>query len=145
MKKRGLSPIVTSVLLILMVVGAIGLIWGIIRGAIETTGEEFDSGATCFSVRMDALRCVEGNPFNGEITVFRNAGGPNTPLGFRIVSESNGNVIESGAGEDLLEAEAIPIANNAQFFANDEIWIEARLPNGDYCPRDGASVICSLP
>ncbi len=52
--KKGLSTVVTTLIIILLVLVAIGLIWVVIRTAIEGGADEIDLGTKCLSVDVRA-------------------------------------------------------------------------------------------
>jgi len=56
--KRGLSTVVTTLIIILLVLVAIGIIWIVIRGVIETGGEEIDFRTKCLNVDVRATNVV---------------------------------------------------------------------------------------
>ena len=76
--KRGLSQIVTTILMILIVISAIAIIFAAIRPAIESASKEITTD--CFTISMEIESCSIGD-FDGEadnsdvqITVKRNPG-----------------------------------------------------------------------
>ncbi|NCO11868.1 hypothetical protein CO038_00940 [Candidatus Pacearchaeota archaeon CG_4_9_14_0_2_um_filter_39_13] len=72
MKKRGLSGIVTVILIILLVLVAIGIIWAAIRPPIQETGDRLSGD--CLTLNVEALSCT--NMGNGlyDVRFMRNAG-----------------------------------------------------------------------
>lgn len=61
MHRKGLSTIVTSVLVILIVLIAAGLIWIFARPLIVGGGAEFQSSTTCLSIQTAVLECLYTN------------------------------------------------------------------------------------
>jgi len=59
-QKKGLSTVVTTLIIILLVLVAVGIIWIVVRGVIETGTSEIDYGAKCFStdVRATSAACA---------------------------------------------------------------------------------------
>lgn len=55
MQKRGLSQVVTTVLIILLVLVAVLIIWGFVRPTIESTGEQVT--ADCLLIDLEAVNC----------------------------------------------------------------------------------------
>lgn len=72
MKRRGLSEVVTTVLIILLVLVAIGIIWAAVRPTIENSGSRISGD--CLTIQMETLNCSVGpsNTFN--VLVKRNVG-----------------------------------------------------------------------
>ncbi|HLC78531.1 MAG TPA: hypothetical protein VJH92_05385 [Candidatus Nanoarchaeia archaeon] len=73
--KRGLSTVVTTLIIILLVLVAIGIIWVVIRGVIEGGTQTADYAVKCLAVdvRTTALSCNTSSFCN--VTLMRNAGG----------------------------------------------------------------------
>ena len=76
--KRGLSTVVTTLIIILLVLVAIGIIWIVVRGVIETGAKSADYAVKCLQVdvRATAVDCT-GDPASCNITLTRKAGGEN--------------------------------------------------------------------
>ncbi len=76
--KRGLSDVVSNVLIILLVLVAVGILWLFLRPTITKVGDV--GGATdCLSVDVRALSCTKvGLPADGDwaVVIERGAGGP---------------------------------------------------------------------
>lgn len=84
--KKGLSTIVTTLIIILLVLVAIGIIWVVIRGVVEQGTSQIDINTKCLSVdvRATAAKCGGTNcwvmvtkktgteAINGVAFVFRN-------------------------------------------------------------------------
>ena len=73
--KRGLSTVVTTLIIILLVLVAIGIIWVVIRGVIESGTQSADFAVKCLAVdiRATAISCSGINTCN--VTLNRKAGG----------------------------------------------------------------------
>ncbi|MEI6732226.1 MAG: archaellin/type IV pilin N-terminal domain-containing protein [archaeon] len=71
--KKGLSDVITTVLIILLVLAAVALIWGFIRTPIESSGKQIESTGECFKVELTPKSCVVNatnpNSQNATITV----------------------------------------------------------------------------
>ena len=76
MKKRGLSEVVTTLILVLLVLVAIAIVWVVISNLIRDKGD--DIGASTFEVSM-AVKTVEPSSTSGNVLVRveRNVGGGN--------------------------------------------------------------------
>jgi len=73
--KKGLSDVVTTLIIILLVIVAIGIVWIVVRGVIESGTEEIDYGSKCLqvSIQTTAVDCTAGTTCLA--TIKRNAGG----------------------------------------------------------------------
>ncbi len=76
--KKGLSTVVATLLIILLVIVAVGVIWTVIRGTIDSGTGQLDLGAKCVAVDVKATsaRCdTTGVYRNCSVTLYRAAGG----------------------------------------------------------------------
>lgn len=75
--KKGLSTIVTTLIIILLVLVAIGIVWVVVRGVVEEGTSEIDIKVKCIDVNVRATavaNCV-GDPAVCDVTLTRGAGG----------------------------------------------------------------------
>jgi len=72
--KKGLSTIVTTLILILLVLVAVGVIWIVVKNIIDTGSEDVDVGAKCLSVDVKAT-AVACTGTTCAVTLSRKAGG----------------------------------------------------------------------
>lgn len=68
--KRGLSEVVTSVIVILLVLVAIGIIWAVVNNLITKGGQTAGRQAECLNVRFDVSASSTG------VIITRQPGGP---------------------------------------------------------------------
>ena len=71
--KKGLSAIIGTLLIILLVIVAVGIIWVVIRGTLEGGVEDLDIGAKCLdsSIKISAVSCQN---YYCNVTVQRETG-----------------------------------------------------------------------
>lgn len=100
-KKRGLSEVVTTVLVILLVLGAIAIIWSFLQPVIKRGAERTAGTAECLNIRLEAVSCklssgqwdvtVKRNPGNGDlksvVLVFYDAVGQSKSVDFGLVPQ----------------------------------------------------------
>ena len=55
--RRGVSAVVTTVLILLVALAAIVLVWNFIKPTIEQTGESLESKTACLSVSVEPTAC----------------------------------------------------------------------------------------
>jgi len=74
--KKGLSTVVTTLIIILLVLVAIGIIWVVIRGVIDTGSGQIDTGVACPLIDVKVINvssiCDSGSC---DVTVYRSSGG----------------------------------------------------------------------
>ena len=73
--KKGLSTIVTTLIIILLVLVAIGIVWVVVRGVIEEGTSEIDIKVKCIDVNVKATVVDCTNPAACSVTLERGAGG----------------------------------------------------------------------
>ncbi|OIO81352.1 hypothetical protein AUJ84_01415 [Candidatus Pacearchaeota archaeon CG1_02_32_132] len=103
MEKRGLSGVVTTVLIILLVLVAIGVIWAAVRGPIQDVGKEIN--ADCLKVDLEPVSCASTDGINYGVTWERGAGSGTVTDVKVIFRDMNGQskVFEAGEGLGTLE------------------------------------------
>jgi hypothetical protein len=57
-QNRGLSDVITTVLIILLAIAAVVLIWGFIRRPIEQGGQQIQSQTDCFQLKLKPTGCT---------------------------------------------------------------------------------------
>jgi hypothetical protein len=60
MNKKGLSDVVTSVLVIVLVIAAIGILWAALKPIIQK-GAESTEQAGCFQIDLAPVKCIKNN------------------------------------------------------------------------------------
>ena len=76
--KRGLSAIVATLIIILLVLVAVGIIWVVVRNLIQEGAEQIDVSTKCMAVDVRAVSVVPvgvSAPENYTVTLRRTAGG----------------------------------------------------------------------
>lgn len=75
--KRGLSAVVTTLLIILLTIIAVGIIWVVIRNLVTSGGEQIDITTKCTSVdfREPTIAGVTGEDGSYTVTLRRSSGG----------------------------------------------------------------------
>ncbi|MEK6841788.1 MAG: hypothetical protein AABX91_01410 [Nanoarchaeota archaeon] len=77
MNKKGLDAIVTTIIIILLALVAIGIIWAVLRNVVQQGADQVDNNAKCISVDLKAVSVVPvvGQSGNYSVTLRRAAGG----------------------------------------------------------------------
>ena len=75
--KRGLSAIVATLIIILLVLVAVGIIWVVVRNLLQEGAEQIDISTKCIAVDLRAVSVVPvvGSPESYFVTLRRTAGG----------------------------------------------------------------------
>lgn len=136
MNKRGLSQVVTTVLIILVVLAAILIIWAAVRPTVETAGEQIS--ADCITIELEAVSCSsDGN--DTTVGIKRSAGsGELTDV--KLVF-SGGDVVDAGIAPGVLESDSVTIPGD---YAAQTVNVAAVTGQGNVCPESSkAPVTCS--
>ena len=72
---KGLSEVVTTLIIILLVLVAIGIIWVVISGVIKGGAGQIDVSTKCIAVDLSALSVNETSAGVYDITLHRGSGG----------------------------------------------------------------------
>ena len=76
MKKKGLSAVVTTLIIILLVLVAVGIIWTVVRNVVETGASKIDISTKCLDIDIRAVSVtpVVGEAGNYSVTLERMSG-----------------------------------------------------------------------
>ena len=104
--KQGLSTVVTTLIIILLVLVAIGIIWAVVRNVVQQGADQIDASSKCIQVDLRAVSVVPvaGQSGNYSVTLNRRAGGEAIGgVKLNIFNDTaNSGVVEFGAGVDPL-------------------------------------------
>jgi hypothetical protein len=69
--KKGMSDVVTNVLIILLVIVAVGILWAFLQPLFTKSGTKLQQAQACLDITLEPVKCVvSGNDAN--VTVKRN-------------------------------------------------------------------------
>ena len=92
--KKGLSTVVTTLIIILLVLVAVSIVWVVVRAFIESGVETIDYTAKCLQVDVRATAVTGTNPY--DVTLKRGAGGE-AIAGIRFV------FLDAGTGSGMID------------------------------------------
>ena len=95
--KKGLSSIVGTLLIILLVIAAVGIVWAVLRGTIQGGANEIGLNDQCLKVSIRAT-AVDDSTGNYSVTYERDAGGEDIAGVSFIVSNSTDGTFYNVAG-----------------------------------------------
>jgi len=101
--KKGLSMIVSTLIIILLVLVAIGIIWTVVRNVINEGTETVNINSKCLEINLQvtAVNC-EYDEGKCDVTVERNGGGSAIDGIRYVISDGSGSNYTDGAGIDEL-------------------------------------------
>ena len=75
--KKGISEVVTVLLIVLLVLAAIAIVWQVVMPLINKTANEVTAGCVALNLNIESAICAYDNESNAEIavTLKRNTGG----------------------------------------------------------------------
>jgi len=96
--KKGLSAIVTTLLVILLVLVAVGIVWVVVRNVIQSGAEGVELSAKCLQIDLSATAVVCSAGTNHECNVTFERTGINTDVinGVKLVFRNETAAINSG-------------------------------------------------
>ncbi len=107
--KKGLSDVVTNVLIILLVLIAITLVWFFVSGTIRTGAGQTAGAADCLTISVEPIKC---SALDDKVTIKRNVGSGSL-YGMKFVVTSGGaDVVYDG---DPLTAQELDVLETAVF------------------------------
>ena len=124
--KRGISAVVVTLMMIVLVLAAIAIIWAIIGNILESGTEKINLGTKCLEVDIRAtnLACSGTNNDICSVTVTRNPGGEdiegikliftNSTGTGNYVHDVSGNIASLGVKTETNVSTGISNANNVE-------------------------------
>lgn len=88
---KGLSAVVTTLIIILLTIVAIMIIWGVVKGLLDNSSSTIDKSTRCLEIDIQATRVVNVSTGNYSVTIARGAGGEDIIEGVEIVLQSEGD------------------------------------------------------
>ncbi|MCA9487971.1 MAG: hypothetical protein KC516_03350 [Nanoarchaeota archaeon] len=93
MNKRGLSTVITNILIILLILVAIGIIWGVVGGVLRNTSDYIDTTRHTLDISIE--RANLSSDGIASVKVFRNSGqGDFVGISFVFEDDNTGEVFE---------------------------------------------------
>jgi hypothetical protein len=116
--KKGLSDVVTTVLIVLVAIIAIGIVAGIFLPMIRNSGTKMQQQQACLDVQFEVSNCLTGATTGNNVTVVvkRNPGAPSVGIAkeFKLIyTMADGSTVASSAYTPILnELESKVYHNN---------------------------------
>jgi hypothetical protein len=134
--KKGLSEVVSNVLIILVVIGAVALIAGVVINIVQTGTESTASASACLTTKFEVISC-DGTT----VVVKRLTGGTSDGVRFQVYSDAADIPPQGGVigGLNQLSTESISMGN----VAGTKVNVAAQLESGELCPSIFQEVTCA--
>ena len=104
--KRGISGVVTAVLLILLVIAAIAILWIVIQGFVERNSESIAGSADCLETSLEITEIVTGSS-DGTVKIKRTRGSAAIAEVRVIIDGSSEAAAGFMAGKEIGESEVL--------------------------------------
>jgi len=114
MGRQGLSAVITTLIIILLVLVAVGIIWVVVRNLLQEGAEQIDISAKCLAVDMTAVSVIPVTNESGNYSVaLRRGAGGEVIGGVKLTlfnSTGNSGVIDLGSALNELETKTQKVA-----------------------------------
>lgn len=115
--KKGLSTVVTTLIIILLVLVAVGIIWGVVNNLLNKSSGTIESSTKCLDLEVKAAKVVnttvDGDDYR--VTLTRTAAGDEEDIYAKIVfynaAGENSVVKDFGEGLQPLETASVEYAD----------------------------------
>ena len=118
--KKAMSQIVTTVILVVLVLVAIGIVWGVISNLIGDSSDDIDIGAKCLGITVNAVAVNNTATTDYDVTLERNSESGDIG-GVKVVLSSDSNssaVLDAGVALTPLQKQRISFATTGLEGAN---------------------------
>lgn len=92
MNKKALSDVVTTVLIVLLTLVAIGILWSFLQPLFTKSGAKIQQAEACFAVNLEISGCSV-SATDANVTVKRNAGSANVKEVRLIFGKADGSTM----------------------------------------------------
>lgn len=97
--EKGLSDVITTVLIVLLALAAVVIIWGFVRPALERGGEGITKQSVCFDVDIQPTTCTAGAAGTATVSYKNNGGQEVSAVNIIVENPTTGQTnVESGSG-----------------------------------------------
>ena len=150
--RKGLSDIITNVLIILLVLVAIGIVWAFVKPVLDKGGGKLEGADECLTVDIKPVSCVRGFPTGGvfNVSYIRNAGQEQVQEVKFVFTDANGNSRVNSTTTSIplgLETKKSAFADESfkvgTWTAETAVVIKTSNPAGLACTTRSAPVACT--
>ncbi|HIG51840.1 TPA: hypothetical protein EYQ19_00185 [Candidatus Pacearchaeota archaeon] len=138
--KKGMSEVISNVLIILVVIGAVALIAGVVINIVQTGTESTASASACLTTKFKVVSCTSSA---NTVVVMRETGGSSGAVNFQVYFDVVNAIPVDGApaGLEQLDSEAVVIPDGVTSGAKTNV--AAKLSTGELCPAIYPDVVCT--
>jgi len=141
MNKRGLSAIVTTLLVILLVLVAVGIVWVVVRNIIRSGAEGVEYSAKCLNIEVRGTTIDCGTPSACVVTLTRTGTNNDAIEGVKLVffnETGNSGVIDESENIEALVGKTITVDSKLTAPNKIEVtvYFEDTSENEQLCPGE---------
>ena len=145
-KKRGMSAVITTLIIILLVIVALGIIWIVIRNVIQGSVEQVELAQKCRTINLEAKK-IEGNVAGNSYDITLTYGGTGDEIAgvkitlFNTTDDTNSNLLDFTDNMKPLETKTmdLDLESGKEVIAANQIEMTAYFENeageDDLCPN----------
>ncbi len=85
LNRKGLSEVVTAIIVILLVLVAVGIIWAVVQNLLNQGSEEAKGGVDCITTQINVESATKVAVNSYTVSVVRQTGGPKTIDNLKLV------------------------------------------------------------
>ena len=117
--KRGLSAVVATLIIILLVLVAVGIIWVVVRNVVQSGSEQVEFSQKCFQVNLQCAGVTDNGDGTYNITLKRLAGGDDIAgIMVSLLSATEGSTPEDFGSLGALETSTVTIPSTGSISFN---------------------------
>lgn len=146
MNKKGLSGVITTLIIVLLVIVAIGVVWVVIKPFITSTTEQFDLGTKCLEADVEIVSAQCNSGLTDCDVVLKRGSGDEELAGVKVIfynaDESSSYVNAGHVGDiEVLETATVSDINLATAWPGETPSIVRVAPY--FTDASGAEQLCN--
>lgn len=137
---KGLSTVVTTLIIILLVLVAVGIIWGVVNNLLGRSTGTIETSTKCLDVSVQATKVAPGSALDTyNVTLYRAPTGGDEQIGAKLVFVSendNSEAIDFGMMLDQLDRRTTEIDAGIENATSVEVttYFEDESGKETFCP-----------
>lgn len=139
--KQGLSTVVTTLIIILLVLVAIGIIWVVVKGVITGSGEQIDINTKCVTTNLEisSASCPTGTLVSCSITMDKVGGYALDGIKIVFANDTHSGTAQEQAGDIVVSQTFTAIASGVNVAASSNVTVKVA---GYFNDAQGVAVSC---
>lgn len=148
MQKRGLSELIATILIVLIVLVGVGITWTFMRGSLEQTSGELASKINCIDIELEPKKCeIFGSNVSAHLTVQVKKGSVDGFIGVVELADGSRVVAQLNETLEVFSTRTVSIALGGGQAVRGSVAALLRNERGvlENCDLSGVSVACAVP